>query len=341
MTGLILRRCISAVPLIFLVSVFAFALIRLVPGDPVDVLLGASEKDLSPEQVAALRHEMGLDQPPVKQYLAWLAGFWGEGELGRSYRDGRPVLAVIGERLPATVALVGTSLVLAGTLGIAFGLAMAWAATGRTVSYWSPILRMAALFLYSAPGFWLASIAIFCVGRWLPWLPISGLNDPGQAPTLASVAQHVLLPASILSLRRAAKLALFIRAMVLEEMSRDYVLIALAKGLSWSAVLARHILRNSLLPVVALLGLSLPALLGGSVLIETVFAWPGMGRLAVEAAFGRNYPLLLTLVVVYGAMVVVSTLIADLLYSLVDPRLRETQAISGLSGSPAASGMAS
>jgi peptide/nickel transport system permease protein len=341
MIGLLLRRCVSALPLIFLVSVFAFALIRLVPGDPVDVLLGASEKDLSPEQVAALEHEMGLDQPPVKQYLGWLSGFWGQGELGRSYRDGRPVLAVIGERVPATMGLVGTSLLLAGLLGIAFGLAMAWAATVRTVRYLSPLLLAVALFLYSAPGFWLASIAIYCVGRWLPWLPISGLHDPGQLPTVASAATHVLLPALILSLRRAAKVALFIRAMVLEEMTRDYVLVALSKGLSRSAVLLRHILRNSLLPVVALLGLSLPALLGGSVLIETVFAWPGMGRLAVEATFGRNYPLLLTLVVVYGVLVVVSTLIADLLYLLVDPRLRQTKESTGLSGSTAASGLAS
>jgi len=335
MFELIVRRCVSAVPLVFLVSVFAFILIKAVPGDPVDVLLGTSEKDLPPVQVAALRHEIGLDQPLPKQYWSWLSGWWGAGELGRSYRDGRPVLEVIGERCPATIALVGSALVVASVLGICLGLLMA--ATSSGIGVVSRTLVVFSIFLYSTPGFWLAFLVIFAVGRWLPWIPVIGLHSPGQPVTLGGALAHLILPALLLATRRAAKIALFLRALVMDEMTRDYVLVARSKGLSDTVVLVKHVLKNSLMPVVALLGLSLPALLGGSVLIETVFGWPGMGRLAVEATFGRNYPLLLSLVVVYGVMVVAANLLADILYRLVDPRLRDSVDDPMLTGTRAVS----
>jgi len=337
MLELIVRRCVSAVPLLFLVSVFAFMLIKAVPGDPVDVLLGTSEKDLPAAQVEALRHEMGLDQPLPKQYWSWLSGWWGAGELGRSYRDGRPVLAVICERCPATIALVGTALVIASVSGIFLGLLMASTSSEGGYGIVGRALVVLSLFLYSTPGFWLAFLVIFAVGSWLPAMPVLGLHWPGQPVTWAAALGHLLLPALLLAMRRAAKIALFLRALVLDEMTRDYVLVARSKGLSKGAVLVRHVLKNSLMPVVALLGLSLPALLGGSVLIETVFGWPGMGRLAVEATFGRNYPLLLSLVVVYGAMVVAANLVADILYRLVDPRLRDSAEDAMWTGSAAAS----
>jgi len=324
MFELIVRRCVSAVPLLFLVSVFAFLLIKAVPGDPVDVLLGTSEKDLPPAQVAALRQEMGLDQPLPKQYWSWLSGWWGAGELGRSYRDGRAVVAVIAERCPATISLVGTALVLASILGVGLGLLMAATSADGSGGYWSRGLVILSLFFYSTPGFWLAFLVIFAVGTWIPWIPVLGMHAPGQPVTFAGAVAHLILPALLLAMRRAAKIALLLRALVIEEMTRDYVLTARSKGLSNEAVLVRHVLKNSLMPVVALLGLSLPALLGGSVLIESVFGWPGMGRLAVEATFGRNYPLLLSLIVVYGGMVVASNLVADILYRLVDPRLRDS-----------------
>ncbi len=338
MFELIVRRFVSAVPLLFLVSVFAFALIKAVPGDPVDVLLGTSEKDLPPAQVAALRHEMGLDQPLPKQYVAWLSGWWGQGELGRSYRDGRPVAEVIAERCPATIALVGTALVLSAIFGISLGLLMA-AVSDETGGPWSQALIVLSLLLYSTPGFWLAFLVIFAVGIWLPWIPVVGLHSPGQPVTFAGAAAHLILPALLLSLRRAAKIALFLRALILDEMTRDYVLIARSKGLSRGAVLVRHVLRNSLMPVVALLGLSLPALLGGSVLIETVFGWPGMGRLAVEATFGRNYPLLLSRVGVYGGLVVIAKWVGDVVVRVGDPRLRDSAEDTTWSGPAAPSRM--
>jgi peptide/nickel transport system permease protein len=332
MLAIVLKRSLSAVPLLFFVSILAFLLMKAIPGDPVDVLLGSSEKDLSSQQVQLLRQQMGLDQPLPKQYLTWVSGWWGAGELGRSYRDGRPVLEVINERLGNTFLLVFVSLLFSFGVGISVGLALAFAASTRWRAL-SHLLLPVVLFFYCAPSFWLAFLAISAVQAWLPGWPILGMHDPGRSTTLFSLMQHVVLPALLLSSRKSAKVALFVRAMVLEQAGRDYVLVARSKGLSQPAVLFRHVLRNSLIPVIALLGLALPALFGGAVLIETVFGISGLGRLAVEATFGRNYPVMMGLIVIYGSVVIVSNLIADILYCLVDPRVKEEMESGGLSQS--------
>jgi peptide/nickel transport system permease protein len=183
------------------------------------------------------------------------------------------------------------------------------------------------LFLYSAPSFWLGFIAIAAITQFacLSAIPVLGLHAPGVACVLPSL-QYMILPAIVLACRRAAKVALFVRSSTLEELTKDYVTVARSKGLSRPAVIWRHAARNSLLPVVSLIGLSLPALLGGSVLVETVFGWPGMGRLAVDATFGRNYPVLLALIMIYGTLVIVSNLLADITQYAVDPRVREAEA---------------
>ena len=357
MLSLIVRRALSAVPMLFLLSIVSFCLIRALPGDPVDVMLGSAQKEIAPEQLSMLRAEFGLDKSPESQYWLWLKGWFYQGKasasniqgnqqnqinqadlkkstaLGLSYRDGRPVKDVIIERLPATLALVGLALVISFASGMALGAALAclsllserdgplavWAARAETAAV---TLTLA---VYSAPNFWMAFIAIAIIARsaFLAPLPILGLHAPGEDATALGVLGHLILPALLLSARRTAKIALFIRSLAIDEIGREYVLTALAKGLSMGQVIVRHVLGNCLLPIVNLAGLSLPGLISGSVLIETVFCLPGMGRLMFESTLGRNYPVLMGLFMLYGTVVVISNLLADIASTCLDPRLKE------------------
>lgn len=319
MLAYILKRLVGVIPLILLLTILEFGLLHLLPGDPVEVLLGSSEKDLSEQQLVLVRRELGLDRSLPEQYLAWLKEV-AKGHLGRSYRDGRLVSELIWERIPATAALVGTAL-LSIFFGSILGILMVWlqSSSSKAARLLDQILASFTLILYCLPSFWLAFLLIAWVGTAkVPFLQVLGLHPPGETGIFLS---SLILPACVLALRRSAKFALLVRISMREEMERDYVRTALAKGLSKGRILFKHILKNSVGPVIAFLGLSMPALIGGSVLVEMVFAWPGMGRLAVDATFGRNYPVLLGLTLVYGTLVIVSNLAADILHRLVDPRL--------------------
>jgi peptide/nickel transport system permease protein len=325
---IIYKRLLAAVPLLLILSIVAFSIIKSLPGDPIDVMLGSAQREIPPEQLAHLRTEMGLDRPVPEQYLRWLYHVVAKGDFGLSYKDGRPVAEVIEERIPATLILVFVSLLIAFAFGIVWGLAMVWFRSRNAKSYIESALFSSAMIVYSAPSFWLALLAITLLANSTQFAGISllGLHDPGEDATLLSMLRHALIPAIILASRRTAKIALFVRASTLDEMSKEYVVTARSKGLSRTAVLLRHVARNSLLPVASLVGLSLPALLGGSVLIETVFAWPGMGRLSVESTFARNYPVILALIMLYGVMVIVSSLLADIVQIILDPRISQGNA---------------
>lgn len=301
----------------------------MLPGDPVEAMLGESPQNIDSQQLAFLRHEMGLDQPIPVQYGRWLGGWIGKGELGRSYQDGRPVLAVIAERMPATVLLVSISMSFSFSLGTAWGLVLAWLRLTDRLRWLEESLVAGSLALYSIPAFLVGIATIFVLTEVsaLHWVPVFSALDLENKEALPALLPLAIVPAIALGLPRGARVALFIRTLALDEISRNYVTMALAKGSSYSRVIAVHVLRNCLLPVVNLLALSLPALIGGSVLIETIFGWPGMGRLAVEATFGRNYPVSTCLVLIYGTMVVLSNLLADVLSVFIDPRLKD-----GLSG---------
>ena len=333
MLATIIRRCLGTIPLLFVLSVVSFAIIKSLPGDPVDILLGTAQRDISPAQVSEMRRELGLDKPPAQQYASWIAGVLCRAQLGRSYRDGRPVAEVIAERLPATMSLVATSLIFAFTFGITSGLLMAAINSTKFGPLLENFMITTALVFYSAPGFWLGFLVIALITQCpgLSWLPVLGLHAPG-VDSVFPTWRYLILPALVLSCRRTAKVALFVRASTLEELAKDYVIIARSKGLSKPGVIVRHVAKNSLLPAVSLAGLSLPALLGGSVLIENVFGWPGMGRLAVDATFGRNYPVLLALIMIYGALVVVANMISDLVQMAMDPRMREHEQFAAAGG---------
>jgi ABC-type dipeptide/oligopeptide/nickel transport system permease component len=310
-------------PLLAVLSIVAFSIIKSLPGDPVDVMLGSAQRDIPPPEVQAMRRELGLDQSPVQQYGLWLARIVTRGDFGRSYKDGRPALAVIEERLPATLSLVLVSLVISFAVGTSWGLLMIFLRSAPNLGWGENFLHFGAIILYSSPNFWvgLLCIALLASTPQLSNFSLLGLHDPGVPATFFSVFKHMILPAIVLASRRTAKVALFVRASTLDEMDKEYVLTARSKGLSRPQVLLRHVARNSLLPVASLIGLSLPALLGGSVLVETVFGWPGMGRLAVEATFARNYPIMLALILLYGVLVVLANLLADLVQTALDPRL--------------------
>ncbi|MCC7528595.1 MAG: ABC transporter permease [Candidatus Melainabacteria bacterium] len=328
MPELLLRRCLQAVPLLVILSIITFAAVLSLPGDPVDVLVGNAQKDMAPDELQVLRQEFGLDKSAVEQYVLWLSNGVLKGNLGRSYKDGRPVAAIIQERLPSTIGLVATSLLLAFSLGLFWGLAMVALKQSAFGKWVEAALFVVALVLYSAPGFWIGFMALTMAGTMsvfgeVPLLAVHAAGFPINPAAIFSSLWYVLLPATILSLRRMAKIALFVRTATINELAEEYVTTALAKGLSRVRVLTSHVLRNSLAPIINLAGLSLPSLLGGSVLIETVFAWPGMGRLAVESTFGRDYPMILALVLMYGALVIFSNLVADMLELMTDPRRRD------------------
>lgn len=329
MLAIIYRRVLSAIPLLFILSIVAFSMLKSLPGDPIDVLLGGAQKDVSPAEAQAMRRELGLDQPGYVQYGRWIEGIVMHGRFGLSYQDKRPALQVIWERLPATVALVLVSLAISFAVGVFTGLTMVWLRFQKRGQVVENALLSFAIMLYSCPNFWLGLLAIALITDrgWCPGLSLIGWHDPGCKLTLGSLARHIILPACVLASRRTAKIALFVRANTLDELGKEYVLTARGKGLGALSVLVKHVFRNSFPPLLSLVGLSLPALLSGSVLVETVFAWPGMGRLAVEATFARNYPIILALIMLYGVLVIAANLLTDLMQIWLDPRAHEDEAV--------------
>lgn len=313
MAQTILSRIGQALLLLLLASLVAFALLRFAPGDPGALLYGPNA---SPQDLAQLRERWGLDAPLHVQYLHWVANA-ATGDLGRSYVDGRPVLAVIAERIPATLLLAFTALLLATVVGVGLGVVTA---THRA-SWLDRLGTLLATALYSTPAFWLGVLLIFLFSVRLGWFPAGGMRAPGAAVDPADLLRHLALPAMILSMRDAGRLARLTRTSMLEVLAQDFVRTAAAKGLSATVVTTRHVLRNALLPVLTLLGMSVPTLFSGAVVVETVFSWPGMGRLAIESALQRNYPVIMGEVLIVATLAMVGSLLADLAYVVADPRV--------------------
>ena len=294
----------SALIVIFGVCTLVFLLLHLVPGDPVDAMLGESAR---PADRAALRASLGLDQPLLEQYTRYLVGL-ARLDLGQSFQDQRPVSTVLAERLPATLQLAAAALLLALVLAIPLGVLAAKHRGG-------PIDGAAmgfSLLGISLPNFWLGPLLILVFSLWLGWTPVSG-NDG---------AVSLVLPAITLGTGLAAVLARMVRASVLEVLGEDYIRTARAKGLSEAAVLRRHALRNAWLPVLTLVGLQLGGVLGGAVITETVFAWPGVGSLLVESIQSRDYPVVQGCVLLISVLYVLVNALTDLAYVRIDPRIR-------------------
>jgi ABC-type dipeptide/oligopeptide/nickel transport system permease component len=304
MARFILRRVILTIPVLLGVATLVFSLIHLVPGDPVVAMLG---ENAAPRDVAELRGRLGLDRPLLVQYGAFLKAA-ARGDLGTSLRTNQRVAAAIAERMPATVELAFAAMALALALAIPLGIiAAVWA--GSRVDHAATTLALVGI---SMPNFWLGPLLAIIFSIWLGWLPVSGRG------TLA----NLILPAVTLGAPLAAMLARMTRASVLEELHELYVLAARARGASRARAVLRHAFRNSLIPIVTVIGLQFGAVLTGAVITETIFGWPGVGRLLIQSISFRDYPLVQGCILLIAVTYVAMNLLTDLAYGLLDPRIR-------------------
>jgi len=315
MTAYILRRLAAMVPLLLGITVVLFGVIQAAPGGPEGALL-SSGRLVDPAVLEAYRERLGVDRPVPVQYARWLAGAV-QGDLGVSFSTARPVSEMIVERLPATLVLMGSSFLLAAVLALAVGVLSAL----RQYSAWDHLATGLSFLGIAMPVFWLALILQIVFGVWLGWLPVAGTQTVG-ASSLADRLAHLVLPAVVLSFRYVAGWSRYLRSSLLEALRADYVRTARAKGLPERTVVATHALRNALVPVVSVMALDLAGLFSGAVITETVFAWPGIGRMFVQAMFSRDYPLLMGILLLGSVMVVLFNLVADVVYGLLDPRVR-------------------
>lgn len=315
----LLQRLLYLVPLLLGAVTIVFVLVHLAPGNPVDYIIGESGADK--EMIARLTAEMGLDRPLYVQLLRYL-GQVATGNLGYSFVSNTPVLELILDRLPATLLLMASQLVFSISLGVGLGVLSA----RRPNSLLDNSITVFSLASFAVPVFWLGQLLILGFGYYLDWLPIQGMVDLRAGYTgfdlVLDVARHMVLPVLTLTLYNLALILRLTRGSMLEVVGQEYVKVARAKGLSENTVMIKHALRNALLPVVTVVGLEFRALIAGAVLTETVFAWPGLGRLTFDAIHARDYPLLMGMFIFISVLVAVGNLVTDLLYALLDPRIR-------------------
>lgn len=341
MQAYVLRRIIQAIPLLLGISFILFLMMNSI-GDPVSTM-GGRQRVASKDRDRLVR-QLGLDQPVINQYIYWLVGndwiqqdtdgdgvgdTYGErrgilrGDLGDSFRERRPASEVITDRLPATLLLMIASEIVTISLALAIGIYSAL----RQYTVIDNVITAISFVLYSMPIFWIALslMWIFAVTfkqAGLPYLPTVGMYEPGQPVTVAEIGRHMVLPVLSLSLISIAGYSRYIRSTMLEVISADYVRTAYAKGLSGRYVLWRHALKNASLPLITLIGLDLPFLLGGAVVTEQIFAWPGMGQLFVNSLDRADYPVLMGLLMMIALMVVIFQIVTDIVYTWFDPRIR-------------------
>ena len=319
MKRMVLRRMLALVPLVWLVATLTFVVVQAAPGSYADTI---DNPRLSPETRELISARYGLDRPPLEQYLSWL-GAVATGDLGTSFMYKQPVSTVLARALPPTLLLAGAALL----FDLVLGLVLAVAAARRPYGWVDRITSILSLGLYGIPSFWLAGLFILVFSLLLGWFPASHMHSVDAAhltglPRLADLLRHLVLPAVCLGLVGAAGTARYLRATLLDVRSSRFMLAARARGIPERRLLWVHALRPALLPVVTLLGLSLPILVSGSVVIETIFSWPGMGQVAYNAARARDIPLILGATLIGAAAVILGNLIADVLYAVVDPRTR-------------------
>jgi peptide/nickel transport system permease protein len=304
MTRFLIRRLVLTIPVLVGVATLVFLLIHLVPGDPVQAMLG---ENASPEDVADLRARLGMDRPLYLQYASFIKGAT-TGDLGTSLRTSQPVAALIAERVPATVELAAAAMLAAVVVALPLGIVAAVSA-GTAIDHAATTLALVGI---SMPNFWLGPLLAIIFSVSLGWLPVSGRGTPA----------HLVLPAITLGAPLAAILARMTRASVIEELGEPYVLAARARGVSRTRVVLKHALPNSLIPIVTVLGLQFGAVLTGAVITETIFAWPGIGRLLIQSISARDYPAVQGCILLIAVTYVFMNVLVDVAYGLLDPRIR-------------------
>ena len=320
MGSYILRRILIAFPVLLGITIVGFTALSLAPGDPLLARLDPSQLaqlQQNPERLAERRKELGLDQPVPVRYAVWLAGAI-TGDFGYSIQSHRPIAEEISKRIPVTLALMGTAIFIALIIGIPFGILSSL----RQYSRLDYTLSTFTMLMSSAPTFLLGLAGIYIFAVYLDLLPSGGVQTLGKPSGLADFAWHIILPASVLGLSSAAPLLRYTRAAMLEVLNSDYVTTARSKGLAPRVVIIRHAFRNSLIPIVTVIGLLLPELVAGAVITEQIFSWPGMGQLAVRAARDRDPALMMGVMLTVAVAVLATNILVDVLYARIDPRIR-------------------
>ncbi|MBV9897258.1 MAG: ABC transporter permease [Chloroflexi bacterium] len=318
MATYLLRRLAISIPVLLGITLAVYVIISLAPGDPVDALV-------NPEQVAALgpdfreqqRQALGLNQPIIVRYGIWLREA-AHGNLGYSFVDRRSIAAKLGERVLPTLGLMSTALILAIIVAVPLGVLSA-IRQYSLIDYTATVLGFAAI---SVPSFFLSLAGIYMFALKIPILPAAGMVTVAQPWSVADFVWHLALPAVVLGLAEAAPLIRYTRSSMLEVIRQEYVRAARAKGLRESAVIYQHALRNAMIPLVTVIALGLPRLFGGAVIVEAVFAWPGIGTLALTAVQARDYPVIMAINLISAVAILLSNLLADMIYAVIDPRIR-------------------
>lgn len=316
MTAYIVRRLLQAIVVLFVVSLLVFLAMRLLPGDPLTIYIIQQDISfLTPEAEALLRHQFGLDQPLAVQYFNWISNVL-RGDFGESLFLHEPVIQLLAQRMPVTLCLGGLSFVIASVFGMFFGVL----ASLRRGKWLDSAISVLANFGISSPAFWLGILMIYGIGLHLGWLPTQGFTSPFDDFWLS--VKKLIMPVLVLSAFSLASITRQTRSSMLEVVRQDFIRTAWAKGLKEAVIVRRHVLKNGLIPVITLMGTQVSMILGGAVLIESVFAIPGMGRLMVSSVFGQDYPVVQAGILVIGAAVVLANLAVDISYGWLDPRIR-------------------
>lgn len=312
MTRFVVRRILQSIPAVVLSSVVIFGIIHAIPGDPAQILAGP---EAQADEIAAVRAEWGLDRSLPVQYVTWLGNVL-QGDLGSSYINGLPVTTLMWQRIPATVELALAAMLIAVVVGVTFG-TIAAVRAGKPEDYATTSFGS---LMIAVPNFWFGIVAILVFGLWLGWLPTGG--RPSAADGMFDSIRFLILPAITLSINACASLALFTRSAMIDALREDYIGTALVKGVSQARIVVRHALKNALIPIMTISGIDLGRMLGGAIVIETVFAWPGVGRLLVSSIAQRDYSVVQGVLLLFAVAFVVVNLIVDLLYGAADPRVR-------------------
>src|ERR671914_709011 len=315
MAAYVARRLVQAVPILFGVAVISFLLIYLSPGDPIDRFRTPT---IRPEQLEGLIRLYGLDRPLPEQFISWITTYvqvWRPEAWGYSFLDGQPVLHKIAERLPATLLLGGTALLITVVLAIPLGIL----AAVRQYSWADRVITSLATIGYAIPSFLLGLYLLFFGGVVFGWFPLFGMESFGREGDPIDIGWHLVLPVTSLAIQQIAGWSRYVRAAMLEVLHQDFVRTARAKGLPGRRVTFKHALRNALIPVITLVGLTIPTLLAGAAITEAIFTWPGVGQMGVQAVANRDYPVVLSFVMIGGVGVVIGNLLADVFYAVADP----------------------
>ena len=310
----IVNRLIQCILTLFIVSVLCFALTKAAPGDPV---LTYVEPNMSEEYIQNLRESLGLTKPVYEQYFLWLGRIL-HGNFGNSLMNNRPVLTQMLERLPATVILMGTSMLLGFLIAIVLGLY-----SGKNKN--GVLDKITSMFCYvgiSIPTFWFGIMLIYLFSVQLHILPSIGMHSDGNR-SLGDLILHMVMPCAVLTFANESQYVRYLRSSTISEMSSDFVMVQKAYGMKESGILFRHVLKNAMLPMITVLGMSLQSLVSGAIITEQVFAWPGIGQLAVTAVMQYDYPLIMVITMFTALLVVLGNLLADFLFAVFDPRIRK------------------